>query len=316
MPVVKKQKGGNSQSPIRNRQPNTKKGSPVDRIINGMPTSLPKSVNVPPLSLSEYVILLYGAKGIGKSSLAAEFPNALDFMFELGRRNLPIRMVPDYKADKTPLTWPRFKAYRDLILEASGKDRPDTVVIDTIDRAYVSILDWLVYEGGYASASDLKWDSWDAADRELSETKELMLEAGIALVFISHSKHRELEADTDTDSEYRMVCPACTPRCWQWLKMATDYAFFYGYNGQRRTMTIRGGETIWTGCADNDRFLTPDGEAIASLDMGKTPKEAYQILTSSFRNQAYALTLVSDMEESDESEEAEETPKTLPRKKG
>ena len=45
-------------------------------------------VNEPSTTLTDYAICLFGEKGVGKTSLAAQFENSLIIMLEPKRRNL------------------------------------------------------------------------------------------------------------------------------------------------------------------------------------------------------------------------------------
>ena len=54
----------------------------------------PDELNLPPENFLDYCSVIYGLKGIGKTSLIASIsPNSVVFMFEPRRRNLKIRMV-------------------------------------------------------------------------------------------------------------------------------------------------------------------------------------------------------------------------------
>ena len=105
--------------------------------------AFPTQENTPPDDLSDVISCLYGRKGIGKTSLAAQFPNSLTFMFERGRRNLPIMQIP--KKGEIALDWDRFKDYTEMFLES---DEYQTMVVDTVDKAYDKCLEYVCAKNG------------------------------------------------------------------------------------------------------------------------------------------------------------------------
>lgn len=266
---------------------------------NNKQLSLPTKPNVPPVELGEFTTWILGEKGIGKSSLAAQFPDPVTFMFELGRRNLPIYQIP--QKGEQPLNWSRFCDYVELVIE-KGKQ---TVIIDTVDRCYEECLKHHCHESGVKDPGELGNGSfalWNTIKREFEDTIISILEAGISVVFISHSKTREIF--TATGGEFNKIVPTCAPACEKLLKAICDFMFFYGYHGKKRALTIRGDELISSACGVEESFLEKKtSEPIATFSAGKSAKEAYQNLVKGFENKLTEEDIFVYANEEEEEEE-------------
>lgn len=297
MPIVKKLRGADN----RRKKP-AKAGGADGQSAKAGPISLPSRENEPPNSLAEYVWFLYGEKGVGKTSLIGQAPNSLIFMFEVGRRNLKIKMVPDYSKHEPALTWDRFIDYRDHILSLPAAKRPAVIGIDTAEQMYSQMMRDYWKQCGHQSADDMKWNEWDITDRLLSDMLTSFLDAGIQVMFTAHAKKRELEVDEGDNT--MMTAPTLTPRCWKWIKMVADCAFYYGYYGSDRVIYVRGKDTLWAACGLEDRFLDPkSGEQLYCIPAGKTSAEAWKNLNLAFANKLVGgITVDSQEEESDKEE--------------
>lgn len=128
-------------------------------------------------------VVIYGTEGIGKTSLASQFPNALILDTEDGSKRL------DVARSKCP-DWPALTlAMRELAVHSHGFE---TVVVDSIDWAAAacerhvckaagkkSIEDW-GFGKGYKVLADQFADLIDAA--------EAIVTAGLHVVFVAHAK--------------------------------------------------------------------------------------------------------------------------------
>ena len=248
--------------------------------------TIPTTLNVPPEHLKDYCICLFGAKGVGKTSLAAQFKDSLTVMLEPKRRNLSIRQVNidpmSIKAmnrdnpKNTP--WKILQAYVDKILE---DDSVQTVVIDTIDRAYESCFNNVCFERGLAHPSDTNdfGSTWVAIKSDFEETMNKLLYADKGLIFLSHAHQREVEVQ-----EEEQWIPTCTPSAWNYMKAVCDFALYYGYSSGSRAITIRDDKRVWCACGTENNFLTTDKEPIGQFVTGKSHTEAHKNLTAAFVN--------------------------------
>ena len=288
MPTVKK---------VRSKRPRTAKKVPKKPTTKLL---LPTTDNVPPDRLEDSVILIYGRKSIGKTSLANEFNSTLTFMFERARRNLKIRQVPTYsKKDKSQksLSWENFQVYMKLF--KNSKDY-QIGVIDTIDRCYIECFNYVCHNVGikHPEQSSAAYEIWDAIDQEFSSTLFSLQESSKGVILLSHEKAKPLvtrsaslfrEGDEDEALVSRME-PSCKPAAVRVIQEVCDYVMYYCFIGSKRVICIRSdNEYSWTACGFNDHFLDPDGNPIQKFEVGNSPQQAYKSLQDAYNNKLYDI---------------------------
>ena len=250
--------------------------------------TIPTEVNVPPENLNEYAICIFGEKGVGKTSLAAQFEDSLVMMLEPKRRNLSIRQVniepksiKELNEDSPELTpWRYVQEYVSAVLD---DDSVNTIVIDTVDRAYESCLNHHCYQKGLNHPSDVNdyGATWAAIKGDFEATMNQLLYADMGLIFLSHAHLREVEAHDGMEQ----WIPTCSPASWKYLKAVCDFALYYGYDGTDRAITLRNNSLVWSACGTEKNFLRKDGTPIGQFSTGNSHSEAYENLTKAFRNE-------------------------------
>jgi len=258
--------------------------------------SLPDSDNIPTDRLEDSVIMVYGRKAIGKTSLVNNFDGALTFMFERARRNLSIRQVPHYtKSDKKrkSLKWEQFKEYIDLFIKS---DEYQMGIIDTLDRCYVECFQYVCHNAGvnHPDQSSRPFEIWDVINQEFEDTLSKLQESGKGLIFLSHEKakplvvrSKPLRRDDDDDEEKKIARmePSCKPAGVRAVEEICDYVIYYCFVGNRRVLCVRSpNEYAWTACGFDDHFLDPDGTPIERFEAGDSPQKAYQSLIDAYNN--------------------------------
>jgi len=242
--------------------------------------SLPTKPNQPSDNLQDYSIFLFGAKGVGKSSLAGQFPNALLFQWEPFRTNLPVMQVP--AKDEPPLNWERQKAYITLITKEK-KPGQITPVIDTVDRAWDACIASICGARCHPGFINDYGATWDKIKREFDYQFTRLLAHRIKPIFISHARLRDV--NPPLGEQYQQYIPTLQPSCWDnIIKAICDICLYYGFYGQDRVIVVRGGEFVWTACNLDDHFRTPDGEPIAMFLAGESAAEAYKRLQQAWNN--------------------------------
>ena len=263
--------------------------------------ALPVEANVPPDNLGESIITIYGRKGIGKTSLAAQFPGSITCMFERGRRNLPIKQVPQKGEDK--LGWDTFKDYVELFL---GSDEYQTLVMDTIDRAYDRCLESVCKEKGCKHPNDKNdyGKTWGEIKAEFDALLGVIQDSGKGLVLISHEKAKSLgksvegmrREDSEDSYEYKRWEPSCSKQAFEVIEEVCDFVFYYGFESEHRCITVRSpNDLAWTSCG-MDRFLDPDGTPINKFNVGASEQEAYQNLLRAYNGELRDLDYVPPRE--------------------
>jgi len=251
---------------------------------------LPLDDNVPPDALSQVISCIYGRKGIGKTSLGAMFPDALTFMFERGRRNLPIRQIP--KAGEVALDWTRFTDYVEMFISSNYM----TMIVDTVDRAYDRCMEAVCKRNGctHPNQKNDYGDTWKQVSAEFDALFGMVQDSGKGLVFLSHEKPKPLtkrskgmtREDSESEFEFERMEPSCSNQAFAVIQEICDYVFYYGFVDEFRTITVRSeNDLCWTSCGIGGTFLNPDGSTINTFKVGTTPQEAYENLVGAFNNE-------------------------------
>jgi hypothetical protein len=282
-------------------------------------------LNLPPENFLDYCSVIYGLKGVGKTSLIANMsPNSLVFMFEPRRRNLKIRMVqldmksvPQIEAGEED-PW---KLFKELVEEAKQDPTISHIGIDTVDRCYKACMNSVCSEMGIIHPGGLNdfGNAWNAVKEEFrSYFDTLLASEELGVTFVSHCTEMPLEINTgETVVTYG---PSCDNFAKEYLKQACDFAFFYGKHYSRRALHVRWTPDIWTACGVDDVFLTPSGEKIAAFEIPSASTAGQSLLDAYANNPSTKiLKLEKDLEFSDpipnEEDEADEEPKTVAKKK-
>jgi hypothetical protein len=286
-------------NPVRN-MPVVTKDKPNKAAMNGaaqkpLSLSLPSQENEPPTELSDSIVTIYGRKGIGKTSLASQFPNSLTFMFERGRRNLPIRMVP--KKEEGQLDWERTLGYVELALE---DDSIQTLVFDTVDRAYDRCLEYVCKRLNCKHPNDKNdyGKTWNEVKTEFAALLGVVQDSGKGVVLISHETPKPLtksvkglkREDSESVFQYERMEPTCSKQAFETIQEICDFVLYYGFTEEFRTITVRSpNDCYWTSCGVGDTFLNPDGSTINTFRVGNSPQEAYKSLIDAHANRLHDM---------------------------
>lgn len=274
--------------------------SPVNTTRSFLPS--PDEVNRPSDDFHDYAACIYGKKGVGKTTLASQFPDSVAFMFERGRRNLPIRQVPRRLPDgksEPRLIWDTMESksgqdipgipFRQALLEALRDDTIRTITIDTADRCYESALTFCCWQEGVTyPKGDGSYAIWNRIKEEFEEAIGVIKDAGKQVILLSHS--REKEVPTELGESFNMVQPTMTPAAWKLVQTQCDLVFYYDYYQGRRALRVQGDEFIWASNQVPGHFLDPEGNPLITIDMGTTPSQSYDNLLKAWNNDIHDIT--------------------------
>lgn len=233
---------------------------------------LPTEINEPSDNFLDYFILFFGRKNIGKSTLAASYPNAITFMFERGRKNLPILLV-------SPKTLKEFQEYFKQFLISDL----EVGILDTLDAMYEMIYRGVLLPYGVTKPADTGDGPgvWNEIRDVLDEFVGMAQEAGKRLVFVSHEKEKE-HSNAD-GTVLQRIEPSCTGQAIGIVQRYCDFVFHYDWVTNDRVMTLRSTDNIvWTSCGRNDMFLDPDGVPLKRIKIPNDPEEGFNTLEKAF----------------------------------
>lgn len=242
--------------------------------------------NVPPTNIFDYTLLLYGEKGIGKTSLLAQFPKSLIFMFEPRRRNLDIVQVWQNTAKSGPLDFDTFSGLVDeLIADGPEGSGYQTIAIDSLDRAYNRCLEAVCREGGVEHPNDANdfGKTWQKIKERFESTIHRLSHRGFGVSLTSHGKvHRMSPPMGDAFDQQGITASGSAKDV---ADVLCDFVIYYGYHGNSRTFTVRGNQAVYASCGVTNRFLDPDGKKLQTFDAGGSPEEAFENLMKGYNNQ-------------------------------
>ena len=220
----------------------------------GVVLALPTEASVPKSKFSEYVMLIYGERKIGKTSLAARFPRALFLMFEVGGKALSIHQM-DMGKD-----WAKFKATIALLKTEQG-DRFDTVVIDTADFAYEACFTFMCRKLAITHPTDENdfGKSWGLIEKEFTSVMLDLQSIGKGVIYLSHAKQNEIK--TRSFGVFNQIVPTLATQAAKFIVGGADILAYYGYFGDERYLIIRGNDNFQAGCRLERNFIVAEHEA-------------------------------------------------------
>jgi len=243
-----------------------------------LPTE-PKAIDA---DIGHYLWLFYGREKIGKTKIASSFPGAIFFSTEPGDKGLSIFAFNEARGGVT--TWDVFRAGVDLLVAGNHSFR--TVVIDTADRAYDMCLDWVCanrgidYPGTDAAGDQDYGKSWRAVKVEFTEQIYRLVQAGMGIVFTSHS--REMTINPKSSDKYDRIIPSMSGQARVVIEALVDFFFYCEYVREQRVLICEGDETIWAGAR-----ATLGGTFPRFLPMLK--EGMYNLLTRAFHGEDVGL---------------------------
>jgi len=226
---------------------------------------LPAKKSVIEKDLFKYVTLIYGREKIGKTSLAAQFPDAVFLMFEPGAKSLEI-----YRIDIN--SWTDFLDALKLLKES---DRFKTVVIDTVDLAFKYCADYICKKLCITHPADEDWGkAYGLIRDEFAKQLSILSKLDRGLILISHSEDREIKR---IKGELNQSRPTLATQGRRVVEPMVDIFGYYSYDDNQRYLQIRGSEEVSAGCRLTSNFVGVD-----KIEMGRSAEEAFKNFISAF----------------------------------
>ena len=141
-------------------------------------------------------VVIYGPEGIGKSTFAAEFPNAVFIDTEGSTDNMDVARL-----DK-PTSWTML--INEIAFIKANPTECGTLVIDTIDWAEALAVNYICYQHGKQGIEDFGWGKGytyvqEEMGRFLNSLSDLV-DMGINVVLTAHAQIKKFEQPDEMGS--------------------------------------------------------------------------------------------------------------------
>ena len=189
-------------------------------------------------------VVIYGSEGIGKTSMAAQFPNPLFIDTEGGTAQLNVRRVEKPSS---------FEELISIVKEvAANPSLCQTLVLDTADRSEMSCVTDLCAKykkGGIEDFGYGKGYTYLAEEyARLLEALDMVIDAGIHVVVTAHAKMRKFEQPDEMGAYDRWemkLSKQVAPLLKEWcdLLLFCNYKT-YVVTAQNDTKKVQGGKRV------------------------------------------------------------------------
>lgn len=235
--------------------------------------------------------LIYGPEGIGKSTLAAMWPNPIFIDLEGGTNQLPVVRL------ETPSSWSMLRAELTAI---KNREIPcSTVVIDTMDAAERMCAEYIMARDGkksieewnYGKGYTLLYEEFGRLLDYLTDTAA----SGINVVVLGHSTMRKFERPDESGAYDRFelkLTKQVSPMVKEWADMVLfcDYKTYVETNKSGKAKATGGARVIRTTHAPTwdakNRFGLPDE---LPLKLGEMPVQLGEVIPDMVAEQAAAV---------------------------
>lgn len=248
--------------------------------------SLPTRKTEPSNRLWDYVILLFGLKKIGKTSLCSELGDGFFIPWESGTKALSVYCPQDEKGNPRALTsdakgWEEFREYVRLI----SKDKKfPFVVLDPVDKSFKACTKYVCKKLGIDHPSEGDWGKgYEAVRDEFTEQLDKLFSSGKGVILISHATEKTIK--TRTGDSYDLITSTLPNQAREIIEGVVDIWSYYRYEGRQRVLQILGDELIGAGHRIRKHFRYTDGKRIRNIDMGSSESESAANFLAAFNNQ-------------------------------
>ena len=174
--------------------------------------------------LSGYVTYIFGAGGVGKTTLASQMDKALLLAAEKGYNAIPGIMAQDITS------WSEMKQVVRELKKPEVKNAFKSICVDTIDLMADYCEKYICNREGVEKLGDIPWGGgFKMMKKEFEDTFRTIAQMDYALFFISHSKDKLFKREDGT--EYNQIVPSLAPSYNEIIRNMSDLE---GYAHQTR----------------------------------------------------------------------------------
>ena len=149
--------------------------------------------------LSSYTTLLFGQPKIGKSRLAADFPNPLFIATEPTQTTIPGAYI------QPVTTWSEMRQVVRQLKDPALKAKFKTVIIDVIDLAATYCEKYICNQNGVEKISDIPWGAgYKLSETEFRDTLYAIRNEGYGLVMVSHVSNGTFKREDGSEFNERV----------------------------------------------------------------------------------------------------------------
>ena len=235
--------------------------------------------------------LIYGPEGIGKSTLAAMWPNPIFIDLEGGTNQLPVVRL------ESPSSWSMLRAELTAI---KNREVPcSTVVIDTMDAAERMCAEYIMARDGKKSIEEWGYGKgYTILQEEFGRLLDYLTDtaaSGINVVVLGHSTMRKFERPDESGAYDRFelkLTKQVSPMVKEWADMVLfcDYKTYIETNKAGKAKATGGARVIRTTHAPTwdakNRFGLPDE---LPLKLGEMPTQLGEVIPDMVAEQAAAV---------------------------
>jgi hypothetical protein len=230
----------------------------------------------PCTKLSDALVMVHGERGIGKTTLFAEYPDPYFIMFEPGAKFLRVRQT----------FCPTFKHFLKLLemIEAKPNGYAQNYIVDTGYMFYERCFEFMQDQMKLSDPRDKAWgNGWKKIDREFRDAHTRLFNLG-GFGVTAHSELKVTKPRAGVEIE--KIVTQLGGQAHRWYAGLVDVIGYYHYNAAgNRVMTIRGSNNIEAKCRMPENFNHTDGSPVVRIPMGNNPKDSYKNLVRGFNNQ-------------------------------
>ena len=235
--------------------------------------------------------LIYGLEGIGKSTLAAMWPNPIFIDLEGGTNQLPVVRL------EAPSSWSMLRAELTAI---KNREIPcSTVVIDTMDAAERMCAEYIMARDGKKSIEEWGYGKgYTILQEEFGRLLDYLTDtaaSGINVVVLGHSTMRKFERPDESGAYDRFelkLTKQISPMVKEWADMVLfcDYKTYVETNKSGKAKATGGARVIRTTHAPTwdakNRFGLPDE---LPLKLGEMPVQLGEVIPDMVAEQGAAV---------------------------
>lgn len=266
-----------------------RKRMPRARRQRGSGYTLPKSRRKPIDNPWQYAYLITGEKKIGKTSFAIE--GCEEFVFQFDKPQLAYNI-----REEVIKTWKdSVKVIKALEEAAESGDFPyERVIIDGVAEWYAMCQAACEKKFAVDHPSDVEWaKGWhwirDNFNDAVNRLLRLQSSAECGIIFIAHAEWQEVKIRGG--GKLDKLVPNLPPKCEETINGKVDGWFCYDYDGEDRTLILKGDQTTGAGHRIDGHFQTKDGDYIKEIPMGNNATEAMEFFIKAFNNDHEHVTL-------------------------